>query len=422
MGGKKFFAALGSGLKSLFTKNLGVKIIALLFAVLLWAYVLVAQNPVRSKTISNVSISLEGYTDLLSRNLIVVDSDMGLATVTVSSEITNHASLDSTRINCKASLGTITAEGTYKLPLSATVQSNLGTVSSVNPSTVTVEVDRLVKKTVPVALAYSGELPEGYAILAENWSASLTVEGAARYIEPAVRAVAIVDLTDLTDDFEEAVNVVFYNEAGEEIEVVTSSKETPNVTVKLSVSDSKRLPITENLIAPDDAYYTVTCEKTMDYIVVYGDKAVLDTLTSISTEKLVLSDETGVFLEEVALLLPEGVCLREGQSSTVKLTLVVEEKIEEIELQVPLAYMNLGNGLAVGDNSPAYVTVIVRGTVRQLEKLTAGDFTATVDLKELGSGDWELAVTLQGLDEKEFPDVIASLKESTVKVELKAAG
>ena len=76
-------SALLNKLKGFFTRNLGLKIVALVFALLLWAYVLVALNPVRTKSINGVTITLEGYTDLLSRNLILVNSDLGLADVEV---------------------------------------------------------------------------------------------------------------------------------------------------------------------------------------------------------------------------------------------------------------------------------------------------------------------------------------------------
>ena len=162
-----FSTALLNRFKGFFTRNIGLKIVAFIFAILLWAYVLVALNPVRSKSINDVPITLEGYTDLLSRNLILVNSDFGLADVEVNATITNHAELDNSRVNCRASLSTISAAGTYRLPLSVTVQSNLGTVASVNPRTVTVEVDNLVVKTVPVKLQTVGALPEGYEVVGQ---------------------------------------------------------------------------------------------------------------------------------------------------------------------------------------------------------------------------------------------------------------
>ena len=49
-----------TAIKNFFITNLAVKIVALLFAVLLWGYVLTDQNPYRTKTITNVNTSFEG--------------------------------------------------------------------------------------------------------------------------------------------------------------------------------------------------------------------------------------------------------------------------------------------------------------------------------------------------------------------------
>ena len=231
---KLFTTALLNRLKDVFTRNIGLKIVALVFALLLWAYVLVALNPVRSKSIDDVPITLEGYTDLLSRNLILVNSDLGLADVEVNATITNHADLDASRITCRASLGTISAAGTYRLPLSVTVQSNLGTVASVDPRTVTVEVDNLIVKTVPVKLELTGTLPEGYEVVTESMVSTIAIEGAARYIEPTVRAVATVDLTGRTENVEESVDVTFYDKEDNVVDVVTRSQNTPNVIIQFS--------------------------------------------------------------------------------------------------------------------------------------------------------------------------------------------
>ena len=44
-------------LKGFFTKNLALKIVSLLFAMLIWGYVMVEVNPKRVKTITDVPIS-----------------------------------------------------------------------------------------------------------------------------------------------------------------------------------------------------------------------------------------------------------------------------------------------------------------------------------------------------------------------------
>ncbi len=416
---KNVFKAILVSLKGAFTRNIGLKIVAFVFAILLWAYVLVALNPVRSKSIDDVPITLEGYTDLLSRNLILVNSDLGLADVEVNATITNHADLDASRITCRASLGTISAAGTYRLPLSVTVQSNLGTVASVDPRTVTVEVDNLIVKTVPVKLELTGTLPEGYEVVSESLVSTITLEGAARYIEPTVRAVATVDLTGRTQNVEESVNVTFFDKDDNEVTVVTRSKNTPNVTVRLGISAFKRVNVTPDVTLSDDTYYTLRSETVPATVVVYGNQETLAALETLSTESLVLPAEANIVSQVVPLILPEGVTLRRGQSGSVTLSAVVTEKTGETAMDVQLKYVNPGDGLAVADGAPTFVTLNAAGPLQQVEKLTAEAFTVEVDLSGYGPGTWELIPAVQGPDPERFPGVSVSLAEQRVQLTLR---
>lgn len=418
MQAKRFFASLWEKLKKALTRNVGLKVISLVFAILLWAYVLVVLNPVRTKNISDVPISLEGYNDLLSRNLIVVDQDLGMADVSVNAEITNHASLDASRITCRASLSTITGAGTFRLPVSATVQGNLGSVSEVYPSTVTVEVDKLVKKTVPVRVVYSGFLPDGYEVLSESYSNTISVEGAARFVENAVRAVATIDLTDRTADISETVKVVFYNADGEEIDVVTRTGDAPSVLVYVSISAVKKVPVAPQLNLLDEEYYDVSTQSKPDYVYIYGDVEVLNTVDEVLTENVVLTEEAGIQSLDTTIILPEGTSLKSGQTSKVKLTVTVTEKEGEKEIQVPLKIKGLSDGFHLGENIPATVTVIARGKMKELSKLGAENITATADLTGRIVGVHEITPVLELVTMTGYESIALELKEPTVKMEI----
>ena len=53
------------------TKNLVIKVVALLFAILLWGYVLTDLKPYRTKTVTNVATSFEGEAELLAQGRCV---------------------------------------------------------------------------------------------------------------------------------------------------------------------------------------------------------------------------------------------------------------------------------------------------------------------------------------------------------------
>ena len=64
-------ARLLAGLKGFFTKNLALKIIAFVFAMLLWGYVLTDQKPMREKEVTNVSTSFDGEAELIAQGYCV---------------------------------------------------------------------------------------------------------------------------------------------------------------------------------------------------------------------------------------------------------------------------------------------------------------------------------------------------------------
>ena len=178
---------------------------------------------------------------------------------------------------------------------------------------------------------------------------TLTIEGAARYIEPTVRAVATVDLTGRTSNVEESVDVTFFDKDDNEVTVVTRSKNTPNVTVRLTLSAYKRVSVQQAVSLADDAYLSLTSEVSPASVVIYGSSDILATIDTVSTQSLVLPAETGVTSQELSLYLPEGVTLKRGQSSTVTLTAVVKEKTGERTLEVPLTYTHLNEDLMIAD-------------------------------------------------------------------------
>jgi YbbR-like protein len=63
------------------------------------------------------------------------------------------------------------------------------------------------------------------------------------------------------------------------------------------------------------------------------------------------------------------------------------EPFEQIGYNVPVAYLNVPEGLAVGGAPPNAVRVVLRGRSGLLRRLTPADLTLDVDLATAPSGD-----------------------------------
>ncbi|MBQ9833495.1 MAG: hypothetical protein IJO48_07195, partial [Clostridia bacterium] len=234
-------------IKNFFTKNLLIKIVSFVFAMLLWGYVLTAQNPARTKTLNDVTIIYEGQTDLLARNLVIAEGDDELQktiSVQVDTELTKYSDLSSANITATVNMKGITEAGTYELPV--TVVSSAGTVrrTSITPSTVSIKVDDLITKSVPIAAQISGELPSGYwngePVLSKE---DVSISGPAEHINAVTTAVCDIDLSGRTESFEEAKELVLIKSDGSVVSKSLLSGKVPTVGVSLEILKKATLPV-----------------------------------------------------------------------------------------------------------------------------------------------------------------------------------
>ena len=210
-------------LKDIFTKNIGVKIVALLFAVMLWGYVLADLNPYRVKTLQEISVSFDGEAELMAKGLCVRgDREEMLQKVSASvrTQIRNYSALSSNAVTATINLRNISEAAEYELPISANISSALGIIQQVSPSTVKVEIDSLVSKTVPVSCEFNGQVKEGYWADMDNLSstARLDIQGPKTDISRISRAECQIDLTGRTSTIFGTFDLVLYDAENQEID------------------------------------------------------------------------------------------------------------------------------------------------------------------------------------------------------------
>ena len=97
--------------------------------------------------------------------------------------------------------------------------------------------------------------------------------------------------------------------------------------------------------------------------------------------------------KEVTLKLPDGASfLDNGNKATV--TVNIEPIIEKSFTISSIETRNVGQGLTAAKVKDSSVVVKLSGTATELNKLTADNIKAFVDLNGLGKGDQEVAIQI----------------------------
>ena len=410
-------------LKGFFTKNLALKIVSLLFAMLIWGYVMVEVNPKRVKTITDVPISFSGESSLHDRGLAVRgdrDDILRNVTVRVKVQLTDYTGLDASDISASVSLRPVNKADTYKLKIDAT--SSLGTVENVSPSEITIEVDELATMLVPIDVEYSGELPYGYwksePTLA---SQSIKVSGPRDDVSTISKAICTIDLEDRTTSYNEAILLKYVDKNGDEIDTALFLDTLPSVVVKMDVMRIVELPINaadavfgaDALPANYEIYDVVATPPTVRVV---GSENALSGLTDIKIENIDVSGSTSSVQQNVVITAPEGTTLLDDPNITVYVG--IREKQDSAQFKgVPIETKGLGKKLTA-ELSATECEVNITGRTSLMKLLQRKDVSVYVDLTGLTAGTYKITpmVSLASKEMQTDLQWTVSLPEVTVTI------
>ena len=210
----------------LFLHNWGFKLIALMISVILWAG-LISQDETltRDKYFDDVSVNITG-TDTMKRNGYIVTSDLSEvlndveAVAAVPQKQYERAEVAS--YNIRVDLSRITGIGEQELKLQSTGSSTYGRITSLNPSSVMVNVeDYVVRYRIPVSVSIAGEIPGGWYMTTPSVDPPLVAVSGPRDLVNSISRARVfldpdeVDWTEGATAF--SAGIKLYNRSGEEV-------------------------------------------------------------------------------------------------------------------------------------------------------------------------------------------------------------
>ena len=191
-------------------ENLFARIICLLVACGLWVYVMTDQNPIVERS---VEVRLQ-QTNLPQNMMVFNAPDKILVKVRGSRTQVSADNLDS-QISASVNLKNVT-EGQQNLPITVTFQG--GEVVSVTPKEISVYVDTVSEKKVPVTTRIVGAVSSDMTIGSSTITpAEVTLRGATHRIDKVNKVVAPIDVTDHTGSFQTESELVAVSDDGYDI-------------------------------------------------------------------------------------------------------------------------------------------------------------------------------------------------------------
>ena len=267
--------------------NLGLKLVSIFLAVVIWFAVVMISNPKDSVTFSGITVNLVN-TELLDseEKLYEVQDNSDKVRVTVEAPRKVINQLRSSDIIAEADVSRLTEVNT--IAINCSLLNNAVEISSItsNPDVVRLKVEDKASKWVNVKRNTVGEVAEGYMVYGSvSDQTRMEISGPESVISQIDHAGLEMDVTGATDNVSGNVEIRFYDSEGKLVSNTEDIiKNADNMHMEVTVYAMKEVPI-EVLItgSPAEGYLAtgaVECEPST--VMLAGTASALADINKIS--------------------------------------------------------------------------------------------------------------------------------------------
>ena len=380
------------------------KAISLLMALVLWFYVAGTQEVKEPDTISNVPIKVEGLADgyvvsmMSEKTASVKLRSLGLLLTTLKDK-DNVLYVD---MSGKKS-------GEYVVPLKMKELAGNLEVEEIAPAQITVEIDKTIKKKMPVQIGSVSTQNGDKAVLPISVSPQeVTIVGPSELVKQAQMATVVIDSDneEKSSDVSTLVrNVKVYDRNGKEITGLTSIPK--KIKVKVSYVPAKSVPIAINTVGVLPVGYSiVSIQVNPARVNIKGTPSDLRKISKLQTIPVDLNGAMVSFTRNVGLMLPHGIYIADGEIP--QLSVIISQTSSKRTIDGIKPEIKGGKAGIQYKMEPDTVSIIVTGNPHDVEALNLSDIKAIADVSALTGSQLKLLLDVrvpQGIRVEAMPEV-----------------
>lgn len=388
-------------MKDKLTRNLGLKVMAVIFSAVLWMIAKDINDPVTDQRYYNVPVQLVNTGSITSQNKTyrVLDGTDSIR-VTISAPESVVQNISKENIVAKADLSKV--DENQSVPIEVTLNYLDSDVESIrtDKERLLLEIEERKSEQLRIEVESIGTLPEGYVTGRVSMDTNtISISGPESAVAPVRRAVVDIFMDGVTSDVNMQTQIRLLDEEGNEVNNANLKKNIESVKVTVPILKTKSLPVSYQVTGtPKEGYVltgNVSCVPSS--VMVAGKESVLEEVSQIDIPASELdvaeAEENVVRTVDIRKYLPSGVNLAdENFSGNVTLTAEIEgirrKTISLTESAIPVLNVPEGwNGeILQGQN----LRVVVRGLQRDISGVTEATLQPHVNVSSILDADGNL--------------------------------
>ncbi len=385
-------------MKEKLLNNIGIKILSVVAAVVLWVLVVNVDDYMVTKTVSGIAVTVKNEDTIRELNKVYeLDSD-GTVSVVVKgprSKVEGLTAQDFVATVDLEQLSITNAVQVTVVPKKSSLKSHL-TVSCTT-SQLNVKLENRKEVQLPITVITKGEPSEGYAVMGKTSAPNMiTISGAESVVNRVKSVQVTVDVENATKDVSVVAEPVYLNSDGESLSKkrIKSNVETVDATVE--IVRTKKIPVvvtTDGELGVGFALKEVLYRPTE--ILVAGREDDLRKIDKLEIKGLRIAGftETQEISVDVSEYLPTGIQIADD-SEQIMIQVVVEPVVSK-EMTVfsgNITITGLKEGFKCQITSIEQPSITVKGLQEVIDKLLLTELELAIDVTDLMPGEYDVPV------------------------------
>ena len=383
-----------------------VQLVCLLLSLGLWIYVTNIENPIKSYELSKVPVEIKNADSLKDAGLALSPNQEFYVNLKIEGNSQDLFSVDKSDFTISVDLNEfVLKNGENKITVNIENSPSTVKIKNSNGLTITIKTEAYSTKEVPVKSKINVISKSSYYVATPIFSPeTIIVSGPESLVNKVTKVVAEGEESNAVKTIVKNYIVTPVDENDKEVTGVELSQKWAEATIE--INQGKTVPIKINTTGTlSSGLRLKSISSTTTEIGITGPESALNSINEIGTETINLSEIKDSTNIDVALGIPDGILIHNGENS-ITVSIVVE-KVQTKEFTIDYSMIGQQEGInIVPDNNK--VTITVSGFEDVLNTLTEANFTAELDVSEYTEeGEFSKAptVNLVGVDNVNIDNV-----------------
>ena len=375
--------------------DLLLKILSVVFAFLLWMFVINTDNPVIKKTFSDVPVDMlnEQVLDELNQTYKIESGDTVSFTVKGKKDIVDRL----TKSDFRAT-------------------ADVSSMSDVHAIPIKVVLEDVKSDQIPVVMEVKGKPASGYTVSTQTATPNLiSISGPKSVVSRIKQIVAVVNVSGVKKDVTMTQSVKCYDEDGDEVSQERIKLDTNKIKVKIGLSRTKIVPFkVDTKGSPGKGYVRGSIDYQPKHIEITGSKEDLDKVDSIKLVKLDISDSTKSIEKTIKasdIKLPDGISFVKSVDKIKNVVIRANiEKKKSRTLTIPtsqIALINNTKNYAVTFDDQE-IKVKISGLRSVIDKVVVKDLNPKLDMRLYEPGTHTVQIQLTKIKNMTIEDNVSA--------------